>query len=272
MPTKKIIKKIKVAKDKKLKISIAGLTSCEGCSFAILDLGMEFIESIDHFTVGDFHLIMEDTKEKEYDVTFVDGAPLTKENIKVIKELRRRSKYLIALGACACNGVIPNIKNYIDKEKAVRYQYPEMHKKVFNPNIRPISRFVKVDFAIPGCPIDAQDFLIVVNSLRQGINPKLLENPVCYECQVNGNECLLQKAEGPERSRGGQPCMGPVIRGGCDAVCLNSKFACKGCRGVIPGYDTKQVERQILTKISRKQLNHILQIYGIQEEWYKAQK
>ncbi|MDP2683438.1 MAG: hypothetical protein Q8P20_00110, partial [bacterium] len=169
----------------------------------------------------------------------------------------------VALGACATNGVIPNIKNYIDKEKAVKYVYPKTHKSVYNPNIMPIRRFVKVDCEIPGCPIDAKDFITVINSLREGINPKLLENPVCYECQLNGNVCLLQK---------GEPCLGPVILGGCNAVCLNSKFACKGCRGVIPGYNTKQLENELLKNHSRKEIENILQIFGIQEEWYKQQR
>lgn len=252
-----------ISKDKKLRVAIAGLTSCEGCSFAVLDLGADFIASVDHFDLGDFHLIMDAKKNKKYDITFVDGSPLTKENIKTIKELRKRSKFLIALGACAVNGVIPNIKNYIDKEKAVRYQYPKTYKSVYNPNILPIRRFVKVDCEIAGCPLDARDFVAVINSLREGIEPKLLENPVCYECQMNGNECLLQS---------GEPCLGPVIRGGCNAVCLNSKFFCKGCRGVLPGYDTRQLEKQLLKLISRKQLNNILQIFGIQEQWYNAQK
>ncbi|MFH0805045.1 MAG: hypothetical protein V1916_02505 [Patescibacteria group bacterium] len=248
---------------RKLKIAIAGLTSCEGCSFAVLDLGADFIASIDHFDLNDFHLIMEERGNRRYDVTFVDGAPLTKENIKTIKELRKRSTYLVALGACACNGVIPNIKNYLDKERAVRYQYPKTFKSVYNPNILPIRRFVPVDFEIPGCPIDARDFLAVLNALREGTLPKLTEHPICYECQLNGNECLLQK---------GEPCLGPVIRGGCNAICLNSKFYCKGCRGVIPGYPTNQLESQILKNTSRKKLDEILQIFGIQEEWYKSQK
>lgn len=259
----KIKKKFNKLPDRKLKVAIAGLTSCEGCSFAVLDLGLKFIESIDHFDLGDFHLIMDEKKGKQYDITFVDGSPLTKENIKTIKELRRRSKYLIALGACAVNGVVPNFKNYIDKKKAVRYQYPKIYKSVYNPNILPIRRFIKVDAEIVGCPIDARDFTAILNSLREGIEVKLLENPVCYECQMNGNECLLQK---------GEPCLGPVIRSGCNAVCLNSKFYCKGCRGVLPGYDTRQVEKQLLTLISRKQLNNILQIFGIQEQWYDAQR
>ena len=165
--------------------------------------------------------------------------------------------------ACACNGVIPNIKNYIDKKKAVRYVYPKTYKKVYNPNIRPLRRFVHVDFYLPGCPPDGRDIITVLNAVRQGIDPKLSQNPICYECQMNGNECVLQK---------GEPCLGPVIAGGCDAVCLNSKFYCKGCRGIVPGADTKQLEKELLKKISRKKLNEILQVFGIQEDWYKAQK
>ncbi len=262
MKPKKKVKRSKPAK-KKLRIAIVGLTSCDGCSVSAIDMGAEFIAAVDHFDLGDFFLIMDEKNKQPYDVTLVEGAPLTKDNIKVLKEVRKRTKVLVAFGACACHGVIPNFKNYIDKKKAVRYVYPKTHKRVFNPNIRPLSRFVKVDFEIPGCPPDGRDVIAVLNAVRQGINPCLLENPVCYECQMNGNECVLQK---------GEPCLGPVIRGGCDAVCLNSKFYCKGCRGIIPGADTKQLEKQLLKKISRKKLNEILQIFGIQEDWYKAQK
>ena len=133
----------------------------------------------------------------------------------------------------------------------------------FNPNIAPISRYVKVDFEIPGCPIDARDFIQVLNDLRERAKPRLEEHPVCKECQENGNECLLQK---------GEPCLGPVIRGGCNAVCLNSKFYCKGCRGVLPGYNTKSLEKEILKNHSRKELEQILQIFGIQEQWYSSQE
>ncbi|MFA6098604.1 MAG: hypothetical protein WCV50_02425 [Patescibacteria group bacterium] len=245
--------------DRKLKVAIVGLTSCDGCSVSILDMGLEFIASIDHFELGDFFIIMDEKDKKAfYDVAIIEGAPLTKKNIQALKEIRKRAKYLIGIGACAHFGVIPNIKNYIDKKKAVKYQYPKTYNKVFNPNILPISRFVPVDFIIPGCPPDGRDLIMALNMIRQRIAPKLMENPVCYECQLNGNECVLQK---------GEPCLGPVIRGGCNAVCLNSKFFCKGCRGVIPGYSTKQLEKKLLKLISQKQLEHIMQIFGIQEEW-----
>ncbi|MFA5135387.1 MAG: hypothetical protein WC505_06415 [Patescibacteria group bacterium] len=248
---------------KKLRIAIVGLTSCDGCSVSAIDMGAEFIGAVDHFELGDFFLIMDEKNNEPYDVTFVEGAPLTKQNIANLKAARKRTKVLVSFGACACHGVIPNIKNHIDKERAVRYVYPQTHTKVFNPDIRPLKHFVKVDLELPGCPPDGRDIIAILNAVREGISPKLLENPVCYECQLNGNECVLQK---------GEPCLGPVTRGGCDAVCLNSKFFCKGCRGMIPGYSTKQLERQILENHTREELNSILQIFGIQEDWYEAQK
>ncbi len=256
-------KKIIRAKKKKLRIAIVGLTSCDGCSVSAIDMGAEFITSIDHFDLGDFFLIMDEKNNEPYDVTLVEGAPLTKENIKTLKAIRKRSKVLVAYGACACQGVIPNIKNYMDKSKAVKHQYPKTWKKVYNPDIHPLKQFVDIDFDLPGCPPDGRDVIAVLNAVREGVNPRLLENPVCYECQLNENECLLQK---------GEPCLGPVIQGGCDAVCLNSKFFCKGCRGILPGYNTKQLEKQILKNTSRKKLNEILQVFGIQEDWYNAQK
>lgn len=270
-PKKKVKRSASV--QKKLRIAIVGLTSCDGCSVAALDMGAEFITSIDHFDLGDFFLIMDEKNDEPYDVTLVEGAPLTKDNIKTLKAIRKRSKVLVAYGACACQGVIPNIKNYIDKSKAVKHQYPKTWKKVYNPDIHPLKDFVHIDFDLPGCPPDGRDVIAVLNAVREGVNPRLLENPVCYECQLNENECLLQKVGDPERSsRGGEPCLGPVIQGGCDAVCLNSKFFCKGCRGILPGYNTKQLERQILKNTSRKKLNEILQVFGIQEDWYDSQK
>ncbi len=278
MPKKKTAKKNirsrrSSKKQEKLKVAIVGLTSCDGCSVSILDMGVEFIASIDHFELGDFFIIMDEKNDQVvYDVAIVEGAPLTKKNIASLKAIRERAKYLIGIGACANFGVFPNIKNHIDKNEAVKYQYPKTHKKVENFDIKPISDFVKVDFIIPGCPPEGKDIIAVLNTIRQGIPPKLLENPVCYECQMNGNECVLQKAKGPEQSsRGGEPCLGPVIRGGCNAVCLNSKFYCKGCRGILPRYDTKQLEKKLLKLITREQLNHILQVFGIQNQWYKQQ-
>jgi sulfhydrogenase subunit delta len=247
----------------KLNVAFVSLTSCEGCSFAVLDQGERLLTSLKNFNIGEFHLITERAPFKRYDVAFVDGAPLHRENIKKARELRKKTKYLIALGDCAVRGVIPNIRNYVDKGKAMQYVYPKFGRTFDNPNIIPLHRVVTVDYEIHGCPIDGEDFMRVLSTIRDGAKPVQYEFPVCYECQVNGNPCLLQR---------GEPCLGPLIRGGCNAVCLNSGFACKGCRGVLPGRPATQLNDQIIKTISQSRLNEILEIFGIREEWEAARK
>jgi len=104
--------------------------------------------------------------------------------------------------------------------------------------------------------------LKLFTDVAQGIIPALSHRPVCYECQTNNNPCVLQR---------GEPCLGPVIQGGCNAVCLNSRYYCRGCRGIIPDpayHDAvKTLNRKLERLIGKKALRHILQIYGIQEDW-----
>ena len=248
---------------KKLSVGFVSLTSCEGCSFAVLDLGDRLLKSLKNFKVGEFHLITDRTALDKYDVVFVDGAPLHSDNVKRAREIRRKTKFIVALGDCAVRGVIPNVRNYIDKDKAMDYVYPKFGKTFENPNIVPLRRVIQVDYELQGCPIDNEDFMRVLAWVRDGVKPTQFEFPVCYECQMNGNPCLLQR---------GEPCLGPLIRGGCKAVCLNAGFACKGCRGVLPGRPTTQLNEQVAKLIGQERLNEILELFGIREEWEKAKK
>ena len=99
--------------NKKPIIAIVSLTCCEGCQVAILDLGERFLSVVEQVTIGDF-AFLEDTPElPNYDVVFVEGAPISEENITRLKDLRARSKFLVALGACASLGGIAEIKNCV---------------------------------------------------------------------------------------------------------------------------------------------------------------
>jgi sulfhydrogenase subunit delta len=262
MTKKKTAKKTTKQNKKKPVVAFLSLSGCEGCSFAMLDLGGEFFNAlVHHYKLGEHHFLEEMKGKRHYDITFVDGAPLTKENEKVLKDMRERTDYMVAVGSCAALGVVPGIKNYVDKKKKAKYVYPKT-KKPFNPDIHPISRYVKVDLVIPGCPIDNKEFLKIFTDVAQGIEPELSHRPVCYECQSNGNPCLLQQ---------GEPCLGPVIQGGCNAVCLNSRYYCRGCRGILQE-DTmndavKTLNKKLENMIGKRALRHILQIYGIQEDW-----
>jgi coenzyme F420-reducing hydrogenase gamma subunit len=84
-----------------------------------------------------------------------------------------------------------------------------------------------------------------------------LNNPVCYECQIHGNECLLQK---------GEVCLGPITRAGCEAVCLKSKQGCWGCRGLIEDAETTNLLKKLREKFNDKEIIKHLEVFGIKEQ------
>src|SRR3989338_8657736 len=102
------------------KIAIVSLTSCEGCQFAILDLGKEFIKLSDQVDLGEFRLVEEMPEDKNavYDIAFVEGSPVTLDNKRYLKQIRRQAKKLVVLGNCAALGGVPEIKNYQGPIKA----------------------------------------------------------------------------------------------------------------------------------------------------------
>lgn len=245
----------------KPKIAIYSLTSCEGCQFAILDLGERFLEFCQECVdIGDFQLIEELKETPYYDIAFIEGSPITKENLYNLKRIRKKTKILVALSTCSTTGCVQKIKNYYNKEKILKKVYKDS-RKIDNPKIEPLRKFVKVDLEIPGCPINKEEFLRIVYDLKEGKIPQIPQRPVCYECQIRKTDCLLQQ---------GEACLGPVIRGGCEAVCPVANYRCEGCRGVIAGANIQSFQKVLNKIISKKELNQLLEKYGIKDEWIEA--
>jgi len=242
---------------RKLKIAIIGLTSCEGCEFALLDTGKEFLDFLKEVDLAEFRLLEEEFDRNEYyDICFIEGSPITKENVKMLKEAREKSKYLVALGNCAAMGGVHEIKNYHNKKKIKEYIYGQ-NSAVANPDIKEIDNIVKVDFKVSGCPINANEFYKIVYALMRDERVNILQRPVCFECQARGYECLLQK---------GEPCLGPIILGGCEAVCLRSKMPCQGCRGLFEGAQVKTMMKKLIKEHGQEKINRITEIFGLRDE------
>ena len=238
-------------KKKKKTLIITSLTSCNGCLFSILDLGQTFFKVLDDFELMDFHLI-EDKKvngEINIDIAFIEGTVTKKEEKIKLENLRQQTKTLIALGACAHLGSIQKIKNYGSKDKILKYVYPSSREKIDNGKIEPLSAYVPVDFVIPGCPPNNQEILEVLRQVAIGSKPHLPNRPVCYECQIKNYPCLLLE---------GKPCLGPMIRGGCEAICLKSNLPCTGCRGRV----NEPNEKKMQELLGNKECERILEIFG----------
>lgn len=254
-------------------IAITSLTCCEGCQVAILDLGERFLDLAGKIKIGDFAFLEERPEmvrrgsPHDHDITFIEGTPITEENKKRLLDLRKRSKILVALGACACLGGIAEIKDYQDKEERMRYVYKNFDS-IENPDIKPLRDYVRVDLEIPGCPINNEEFLSIVKQVLAGripgtfTTPKIPQRPVCYECQLKQNKCLLQE---------GLPCLGPIMFGGCGAPCPSSAYPCDGCRGPIKNVNPDNLNKQLIKQgYSQREIDLILQRFGILEEVYPA--
>jgi sulfhydrogenase subunit delta len=165
----------------------------------------------------------------------------------------------VALGDCAVTGCIQKIKNFQNKDRKIKYVYENI-KRIDNFNIKPIKDYIKVDFEIPGCPITGNEFYKIVYYYLAGVQPKIFKRPVCYECQLQETQCLLQE---------GEACLGPVVLGGCVAVCPQAGYRCEGCRGLLPDANLINFFKLLKRVISLKDLNEMLQKFGIKEQWDK---
>lgn len=240
-------------------IAIVSLTCCEGCQVAILDLGERFLQLAEYVKIGDFAFLEDKPELPNYDIVFVEGVPITEENITRLKSLRERSNVLVALGACAALGGVAEIKNYQDKNERMRYVYKNF-ENINNPDIKPLSYYVKVDLEIPGCPINKEEFLKIIKQLLAGIPPCIPQRPICYECQIKQNKCLLQE---------GLPCLGPLMLAGCGAPCPSNNYLCDGCRGPIPNANPDKLEKQLMAQnYSHEEIDLILQRFGLQDKVY----
>jgi sulfhydrogenase subunit delta len=208
------------------KIAIAGLTACFGCQLTLFNCETEWPEIAGQFDFVYFPMGMSGGDEcVPIDVAFVEGAVSTPEDLETLMRLRSRSRLLVAFGTCAVWGGVAAMKNDTPRIKLVEFVYgiAANEVKTFNPG--PFRRFVAVDFTIPGCPPEKHELLKTLASLLHGTLPEFPVYPVCMECRVRENRCLLIEDN--------ELCLGPLIQAGCNARCPAVSIKCEGCRGPV---------------------------------------
>jgi coenzyme F420-reducing hydrogenase gamma subunit len=205
------------------KVAVFKFSSCDGCQLAILCLEDELLLLAETVDIAWFLEARSRTVEGPYDVTFVEGSVTTPSDIERIRSIRQQSKYLIALGACATAGGIQALRNWADVETFTRaiYASPEHIRTLATST--PISDHVKVDFELHGCPVNKYEIVEVVASLLKGRAPHFPAHAVCIDCKRKGIACVMVSRE--------LPCLGPVTRAGCDALCPSFDRGCFGCFG-----------------------------------------
>lgn len=223
----------------KPKLGIFSLTGCGGDQLMILNMENELLDLLSYFDIKDFQEGSSYHEDVELDIALVEGSVSTETDLKRLKEIREKSKTLIALGDCAIGGCVQAMRNgqmsMAERMKKV-YGVEEDYYDVLEP--KGLSAHVKVDLEIPGCPIEKTEIFRAITSLLHGDLPETIDYPVCVECKLNGYPCVLVEK--------GMPCLGPLTTAGCDARCPGLGLDCIGCRGPIPDEANAAAELDVL--------------------------
>ncbi|MBD3171083.1 hydrogenase [Candidatus Bathyarchaeota archaeon] len=223
----------------KPKLGIFSLTGCGGDQLQILNMEDELLDLVSRFDIVDFQEGSSRKVEGPIDIAFIEGTVSTQHDLEKLKIIRERSKILIAMGNCAIEGCIQSMRNGETTLQERLKDVYDVDESFFDARLsKPITEYIKVDFQIPGCPVEKEETLKGITSLLQGDSPPYYSYPVCVECKLNEYPCLITEE--------GKPCLGPVIRAGCDARCPGLGVDCIGCRGPVEGAENFAAEYEML--------------------------
>ncbi len=208
---------------RKQTLAVWKFSSCDGCQLSLLDCEDELLMLADRLQIAYFLEASSATVEGPYDVSLVEGSITTPHDAERIQEVRRRSRALITIGACATTGGIQALRNFADVEDFTSIVYASPDYISTLDTSTPISAHVPVDFELNGCPIDKRQLLEVIAAHLAGRRPRVRAHSVCVECKLRGTVCVMVAH--------GTPCLGPVTHAGCGAICPAYDRGCYGCYG-----------------------------------------
>ncbi len=207
----------------KPKLAVFKFASCDGCQLSLLDAEDELLAVAGIVDIAYFLEATSRIKDGPYDVTLVEGSITTPHDEQRIQEVRRQSKYLITIGACATAGGIQALRNWSDVSEFTRAVYATPDYISTLDTSTAIADHVQVDFELRGCPINHFQLIEVLKSLLAGRMPRTKTHSVCMDCKQKGNVCITVAT--------GEPCLGPVTQSGCGAICPTYNRGCYGCYG-----------------------------------------
>ena len=212
-----------MAPRRKPKIAIWKFASCDGCQLSLLDCEDELLAIAGEVDIASFPEASRAVVRGPYDISIVEGSITTPHDEERIHTIRRATKTLITIGACATAGGIQALRNFKNVEDFISLVYarPE-YIETLNKST-PITDHVFVEFQLRGCPINKHQLVEVLSAYLNGRKPVTPAHGVCLECKRLGIVCVMVAQ--------GIPCMGPVTQAGCGALCPAYERGCYGCFG-----------------------------------------
>ncbi len=261
----------------KPKVAFYWCASCGGCEEAVVDLAEQILDLVAAVDIV-FWPVALDFKRRHVEAlgdgeilaTFLNGAIRTSEQEEMAHLLRRKSKLMIAFGACSHLGGIPGLANLSNRQNIMRTAYldspstvnpegvipqtshrdngHEVTLPLFYDTVRSLDQVVDVDFYIPGCAPTPKIIATAVQTLLSGNLPAkgsvlAPDRALCEECSRRDSkpqDLKLVEFKRPHQVlieedkcllAQGIVCMGPATRAGCEALCVQGNMPCTGCFG-----------------------------------------
>ena len=238
------------------KLAVWKFASCDGCQLSLLDCEDELLAVAGAVEIAYFVEATRAVVEGPYDISLVEGSVTTAHDAERILEVRRQSKVLITIGACATAGGIQALRNFADVGAftSAVYAHPEYISTLATST--PIAGHVPVDFELRGCPINKRQLVEVLSAFLARRKPVTPAHSVCVECKLKGNFCVMVAH--------GTACLGPVTHAGCNALCPSYDRGCYGCFGPMESPNTRSLSRELATLgMSEKALNRVYSTFNV---------
>ena len=221
----------------KPKVAVHKFSSCDGCQLAFLNLGETLLEVAELVDLVHFAEAGPVAPDEVVDIAFVEGSVSTPDDVERIKRVRANSRHLVTIGACATAGGVQALRGLADAKQWTAGIYASPEQIASLDESTPIAQHVKVDLELWGCPVNGRQVLGALRALLSGFLPPAEEDKVCMECKRRLVVCVMVAR--------GAPCMGPVTRTGCGALCPAYGRDCYGCYGPAENPNTGAVSRRL---------------------------
>ena len=216
---------------KRPSLAVWKFSSCDGCQLSLLDCEDQLVEIAGRVNIAYFPEATRRAVKGPYDLSLVEGSISTPHDAERIHAVRRSSRRLVTIGACATAGGIQALRNFAQLKDVAAAVYANPGYLSVLGKSTPIAEHVAVDFELRGCPIDKGQLVEVVSAVLNGRKPVVPSYSLCMECKLRGLTCVMVAR--------GTPCLGPVTQAGCGALCPGVDRGCYGCFGPMESPNTR---------------------------------
>ncbi|MDZ7267717.1 MAG: oxidoreductase [candidate division KSB1 bacterium] len=208
---------------RKPKLAVWKFSSCDGCQLSLLDCEEELLAVAGAVEIANFPEASRAVVKGPYDLSLVEGSITTPHDAERIHQVRRVSKYLVTIGACATAGGIQALRNFKEVREFIAVVYATPSYIATLNKSTPIADHVFVDFELRGCPVNKRQLVEVISAFLNHRKPNVPRYSVCLECKQRATVCVMVAQ--------GVPCLGPVTQAGCGALCPAYDRGCYACFG-----------------------------------------